>query len=159
MSATNIVRLQSLSVEIADLPGAQLATVSSSKITLDETAAGYGWFFDFTPNDDSEFEVPVWNKERQTTETSAANGRMDLLTALMRELGSQLNPGKSGFHGSTAWLMQGTLDIDTRRAPAFKLSEVGQFRRPQQPNKRALQPPIPKISKSRQRRHHATRAY
>src|SRR6185436_14685118 len=127
LSATDFAKLQSLSFEVADLPAGQLATASSSKITLDETAAGYGWFFDTTPSDDNEFEVPVWDKERQTTETSAANGRMDLLTVLMRELGSQFTPGKSGFQGSAAWLMQGTLSAGTRRAPALKVSELGKL--------------------------------
>jgi hypothetical protein len=125
LSATNVAKLQSLSFEIADLPGGQLASANSSKITLDETAAGYGWFFDFTPSDDNEFEVPVFDKERQTTETSAANGRMDLLTVLMRELGSQLTPGKSGYQGSVASMMQATHRTDTRRSPLFKVSQDG----------------------------------
>jgi uncharacterized repeat protein (TIGR01451 family) len=128
LSATNIAKLQMLSFEVADLPAGQLATATSSRITLDETAAGYGWFFDTTPSDDNEFEVQVWDKERQTTETSDANGRIDLLTVLMRQLGSQLSPGKSGFQGSTAWLMQGTLSTDTRRAPVFQVREVGKVK-------------------------------
>ncbi len=125
LSAQNMARLQSLSVEIADLPAGQLATVTSSKITLDETAAGYGWFFDATPSDDSEFDVAVENKERQTTDTSAANGRIDLLTVLMRQLGSQVTFGKSGLNGPAAWLMEGTLSTGERRAPAFKIATVG----------------------------------
>jgi hypothetical protein len=124
MSATNLARLQSLSVEIADLPGAQLATVSSSKITLDQSAAGYGWYFDPDPSSDDEFEVPVENKELQTTETSAANEHFDLLTVLMRQLGSQ-SLRKSAFTGAPAWLMEGTLDTGTRRAPSFKPRTVG----------------------------------
>ena len=125
LSANDVAKLQSLSVDVADLPAGQLATATSSKITLDETAAGYGWFFDTTPYDDNEFEVSVHYKERQTTETSAANGRIDLLTVLMRQLGSELSPGKLGFQGSAGWLMQGTLGTDTRRAPAFKAATVG----------------------------------
>jgi Ca2+-binding RTX toxin-like protein len=124
LSATNVARLQSVTLEIADLPAGQLATVSSSKITLDETAAGYGWFFDTTPSDDNEFEVPVLNKERQTTEASAAQGRMDLLTVLMRQLGSQISRGKSPLEGAPAWLMEGAIDTGTRRAPAFRTSEI-----------------------------------
>jgi uncharacterized repeat protein (TIGR01451 family) len=125
LSANNLAKLQSLSFEIADLPAGQLATASSTKITLDETAAGYGWFFDTTPSDDNEFEVPVLNKELQTTETSAADKRIDLLTVLMRQLGSQLSRGKSALNGPQAWLMEGTLGTGTRRAPAFKARSVG----------------------------------
>src|SRR4030095_5755090 len=116
----NLFRFKLLEVEVAALPGAQLATINSSKITLDETAAGYGWFFDATPSDDNEFSVPVFDKELQTTENSAANGRMDLLTVLLRQLGTEVSFGKSGLKGPAAWLMEGTLDTGERRAPALK---------------------------------------
>jgi Ca2+-binding RTX toxin-like protein len=125
LSATNVAKLQSLSFEIADLPAGQLATATSSKITLDETAAGYGWFFDATPSDDNEFDVQVLNKELQTTDTSAAVGRVDLLTVLMRQLGSQASFGKSGPNGPAAWLMEGTLGTGERRAPAFSAPTIG----------------------------------
>jgi uncharacterized repeat protein (TIGR01451 family) len=121
LSASNLAKLQSVTIEIADLPAGQLATVESSKITLDETAAGYGWFFDATPSDDNEFVVPVQNKELQTTETSAADHRIDLLTVLMRQLGSQISRGKGALQGPAAWLMEGTLGTGERRAPVFKL--------------------------------------
>jgi hypothetical protein len=124
LSASNVAKLQSLTVDVADLPNGQLATVNSSTITLDETGAGYGWFFDTTPGDDNEFAVPVQDKELQTIDSSAANGRIDLLTVLMRELGTQISRGKSSLKGSQAWLMQTTLGTGTRRAPSFK-REVG----------------------------------
>jgi uncharacterized repeat protein (TIGR01451 family) len=125
LSAKNLAKLQSLPVEIADLPSGQLATATSSKITLDETAAGYGWFFDVTPSDDNEFEVPVLDKELQTTETSAADKQIDLLTVLMRQLGSQLSRSKSALKGPQASLMENTLDTGTRRAPAFQARTIG----------------------------------
>src|SRR5262249_7006767 len=77
-----------------------------------------------SPSDDNEFEVPVQNKERETLDTSAANSRIDLLTVLMRQLGTEVSFGKSGPSGPAAWLMQGTLGTGERRAPAFKV-EVG----------------------------------
>ena len=88
LSAKDFAKLQSFSFEIADLPEGQLATLKGNKITLDTTAAGHGWFFDTTPSDDNEFDVPVPNQELQTTEYSGAHGRVDLLTVLMRQLGS-----------------------------------------------------------------------
>jgi uncharacterized repeat protein (TIGR01451 family) len=123
LSAASVAKLQGLTFEIADLPAGQLAVTRGSKITLDETAAGYGWFFDATPSDDNEFEVPVLNKELQTTETSAADHRIDLLTVIMRQLGSRVSQSKSA-QGPAATLMENTLDTSTRRAPAFKVSEV-----------------------------------
>jgi hypothetical protein len=128
LSDAAYAKLQALRFEVANLPDGQLATANSSKITLDETAAGYGWFFDATPNDDSEFEVPVKNQELQTTEQSAAQGHIDLLTVLMRQLGSQVSRDPSVLKGPLGWLMEGSLDIGTRRAPAFKQSTVGKVK-------------------------------
>jgi uncharacterized repeat protein (TIGR01451 family) len=126
LSARTLAKLQSLSVEVADLPDGQLATANSSKIVLDETAAGYGWFFDTTPSDDNEFQVPVPDKELQTLDSSAANRHIDLLTVLMRQLGSQVSRGKTAsLVGPAAWLMENTLGTGTRRAPTFKKTDAG----------------------------------
>ncbi|NBB96218.1 MAG: matrixin family metalloprotease, partial [Planctomycetes bacterium] len=62
---------------IADLEGDALATYENDVITLDVNAAGYGWFIDSTPLDDSEFD------------TGSVEG-MDLLTVLTHELGHDL---------------------------------------------------------------------
>jgi Ca2+-binding RTX toxin-like protein len=128
LSDTAYAKLQGLRFEVANLPDGQLATANSSKITLDETAAGYGWFFDATPSDDGEFEVPVLNKEFQTTDASAAQGRMDLLTVLMRELGSQVTKDQSVMTGPLGWLMESSLDTGTRRAPAFRQTLIGKLK-------------------------------
>src|SRR6185369_10743950 len=90
-SAEDLARLLALTFEVSDLPNGQLATINGTSVKIDEDAAGYGWFFDTTPSDDNEFAVRVADKELQTTETSAADGHIDLLTVLMRELGSQIN--------------------------------------------------------------------
>jgi uncharacterized repeat protein (TIGR01451 family) len=125
LSAKNLAKLQALSFEIANLPAGQLATVTDSRITLDETAAGYGWFFDATPSDDNEFDVQVESKELQTTELGSANGRMDLLTVLLRQIGTELSRGKAAQNSPQDRLMDGTLDTGTRRAPAFKARTIG----------------------------------
>jgi Ca2+-binding RTX toxin-like protein len=125
VSAKNIAKLQSLSFAVADLPDGQLATAVGTEITLDETAAGFGWFFDATPSDDKEFSVPVVNQELQTTELSDADRRVDLLTVLMRQLGSRMNRGNSALKGPQSWLMEGTLGTGTRRAPVLKGDSIG----------------------------------
>jgi hypothetical protein len=66
-------------VSIADLPGAMLGLATGNVITIDTNAAGYGWFIDPTPQDDSEFSVP-----HSTFRTPHS---MDLLTVVMHELG------------------------------------------------------------------------
>ena len=130
MSAKDFAKLQSFTYEIADLPEGQLATLKGNQITLDTTAAGHGWFFDHSPNGDNEFDVPVPNQELQTTEYSGAYGRIDLLTVLMRQLGSTLTLDKSKLVGPLNWLMENTLEPGTRRAPAFKMGEVGKLSAP-----------------------------
>lgn len=119
-SAEDIAKMQSLSLEIADLPEGQLATTDAMKIVIDETAAGFGWYFDPTPSDDSDFEVPVPNKEAQAREQRSAHERVDLLTVIMRQLGIFKAKGKSGLKGTERWLMENTLGTGTRRAPVLR---------------------------------------
>jgi uncharacterized repeat protein (TIGR01451 family) len=122
-------RMQKLAFEIADLPDDQLATFDSKVVRIDDTAAGYGWFADATPLEDSEFGVLVPDKERQATELSSAFGRVDLLTVVMREL-RVASHAKFNAEGQQGWLLQGTLGTSTRRAPEFKLSDVAKLSAP-----------------------------
>ena len=71
-------KLDTLSIEITDLPGAMLAETRGSSIAIDRTAAGWGWFVDPTPFDDREFDAG--------TASAAAAGRIDLLTTLVHEM-------------------------------------------------------------------------
>ena len=76
---------------------------SGRTIWLDDNAAGWGWFVDPTPWDDSEFTTPADQGEQQ---------RMDLLTALEHEVGHLL--GKEHKAGG---VMAETLSPGTRRTP------------------------------------------
>jgi hypothetical protein len=88
---------------VADLPGLTLAwAVNGNTIVIDATAAGYGWFVDVTPFDDSEFSQPGG--------TGEAYGHMDLLSTVVHEFGHIL-----GFaHTDTVDVMYPTLDSGTR---------------------------------------------
>jgi uncharacterized repeat protein (TIGR01451 family) len=120
ISAEDLARLQAVSFEIADLPGDLLA-LSTAQIKIDETAAGYGWYVDAFPLDDSNFQVLVPNKELQTNEASPANGKMDLLTVVMRELGNVFLQGQTKVTKRTREnlrpLMEDTLSPGVRRMP------------------------------------------
>lgn len=70
--------LAGLQVKIMDLPDGVLGLASGHTITLDDNAAGWGWFVDRTPRNDSEF--------RRAGNQGEA-GRMDLLSVLTHELG------------------------------------------------------------------------
>jgi hypothetical protein len=117
ISGEDLQRLQAMTFEIADLPEGQLATATASSVKIDQTAAGYGWYSDLSSADDSEFDVPVPGVELQTTEQSAAFGRMDLLTVVMRELGVAYRQGKARMPKQLRSLMQNTLSPAVRRVP------------------------------------------
>ena len=115
ISAEEFARLQALRFEIADLPYTEIAKATSTSIKIDELAAGYGWFFDQSPWEDSEFTVGVPERELQTTEYSLAHGKMDLLTVIMRELGKEYLKGKKEMPESLRPLMDSTLSPSVRR--------------------------------------------
>jgi hypothetical protein len=127
ISAENLAKLQTASFEIADLNGLKLATAKSGQITIDETAAGYGWYVDLSPSDDAEFDVPVPGRELQLTENSLAFGKIDLLTVVMRQLGRMLNQ-KPGAASPRASLMQNSLSTGVRRLPDSRGITLGRGR-------------------------------
>jgi len=63
-----------------------LGIASGASIILDRDAAGYGWFIDATPLDESEFTRRADGGYR-VTERSSAPYRIDLLTAIAHEMG------------------------------------------------------------------------
>jgi Matrixin len=76
--------LNDVNIAIADLGGTTLGLAFGHTITLDDNAAGWGWFVDATPNNDSEFTTAGNQGEQQ---------RIDLLTVVMHELGHLLGRG------------------------------------------------------------------
>lgn len=95
--------LASVTFQIADLPGTLLGQTLGTTILIDRNAAGFGWFVDRTPWADEEF----WRSstgELLALPDGPADGRMDLLTVVMHELGHVL-----GFDHSDSGLMQPTL--------------------------------------------------
>lgn len=73
--------LRGLDIRIADLGGTTLGLASSNTIWLDDDAAGWGWFIDRTPWDDSEFRCMGDQGEQN---------RIDLLSVVTHELGHLL---------------------------------------------------------------------
>jgi Ca2+-binding RTX toxin-like protein len=78
VDALTLQQLDTIQVQVVDLPGFVLGQQSGDTILIDRDAAGHGWFIDTTPGTDTEF-----------TDGSAA-GRIDLLTVLQHELGHAL---------------------------------------------------------------------
>jgi subtilisin-like proprotein convertase family protein len=80
-AGADVSGLSHLAIHIADLGGTTLGLAAGRTIWLDDDAAGWGWFVDRTPGDDAEFRRPGDQGEQ---------GRMDLLTVLMHEMGHLL---------------------------------------------------------------------
>jgi Bacterial Ig domain/Hint domain len=90
-------RLNAANFAVSDLPLGWAARTEGTQITLDARAAGWGWFVDPTPESHSEF-VPVSLDASEQARLadfnadvgSAAEGKLDLLTVLIHELGHVL---------------------------------------------------------------------
>lgn len=102
--------LQGVEVSVADLPGTFLGLASGNTIWIDVDAAGRGWFIDATPWDDSEFTMPGDHGEE---------GRIDLLTVVMHEMGHVLGLGELDSEEHAGELMAATLTTGTRRLPVI----------------------------------------
>lgn len=93
--------LSNIQIRIADLGGRTLGLASGNTIWLDDDAAGWGWFVDQTPRDDSEFTLMGDQGEQD---------RMDLLSVVMHELGHLFD-----FAHDEHGLMAETLAAGARR--------------------------------------------
>ena len=108
ISAEQSAALASASYRIADLDGSYLGSVEGTSITIDLDAAGRGWFVDSTPLADEEFAS---NGVTLEATAEGAEGRIDLLTAILHEQGHILGVP----HGDG--LMLEILGVGERRLP------------------------------------------
>ncbi len=116
--------LQQITVRIDDLGGAQLGRFDGRTITLDDDAAGYGWFVDLTPHANEEFQAD--SKDRLVAAgQSAASGQMDLLSAVLHEMGHALGMQDNYSNIESNKIMNGWLDQGSRRLPTEgELAEI-----------------------------------
>jgi hypothetical protein len=96
INPAQVQALQGATIRLGALPFGEVGSTSGNAITLDPTAAGYGW--DVDPN----------------VADAPAAGQMDLLTVMAHEMGHVLGLADNG---SADDLMAWTLPAGVRRAP------------------------------------------
>jgi len=109
IAGVDVSSLHGIDVRIADLGGTTLGLASGNTIWLDDNAAGWGWFVDATPWDDSEFTTPGNQGEQN---------HMDLLTVVMHELGHLL-----GYEHEDTGVMSETLAAGIRQTPGHAATD------------------------------------
>ncbi|HEX8240755.1 MAG TPA: Ig-like domain-containing protein [Allosphingosinicella sp.] len=114
-SAEQVAAMRSVKVSISEMMGLQIGGASSGLIQIDNDAAGYGWFVDATPGDDSEY---AGSGTRLTADSGPAANRVDLLTVLMHELGHQIGLDDDYSSAGGVDAMYGYMDVGERRLPA-----------------------------------------
>jgi hypothetical protein len=111
-----IAAMRTVSFTVSDLGGLVLGSSGLGTITLDNDAAGWRWFVDETPNDDSEY-AGAGTKLSAADRNSLAGTRIDLLTVVTHELGHQIGLSDTYAPGETDELMFGTVGAGERRLP------------------------------------------
>jgi hypothetical protein len=118
LTAEQLAFIQSVTFEVADMPGLYLGAAVPGHVTIDNDAAGNDWFIDSTPLDDSEFNNAQSLTRLYTDPTGAPAGKYDLLTTVMHELGHQLGLPDYYSIEERENLMYGYLTFGERRLPA-----------------------------------------
>jgi hypothetical protein len=111
VSEADLDELGSLEIQISNFSGSLLGLATPGLIILDDDGAGFGWFVDPTPYDDEEYGPDG------RAIVSGAEGRVDLFTVILHELGHHLglpdlDPALHPHH-----LMAATLTLGERRLP------------------------------------------
>jgi hypothetical protein len=117
LAAAQLAAFRDMQVAIADLPGLQLGMATSGSIILDVNAAGYGWYADANPLEDFEFVDTANSGCRPSTLDSRL--QMNLLTAVMHELGHLAGLADDYGDLDSADVMSGWLLPGTRRLPTL----------------------------------------
>ncbi|MGA9581482.1 MAG: Ig-like domain-containing protein [Allosphingosinicella sp.] len=115
-TAAQVDAMRAVQFGIVDMAGIFVGSSTHGLVNVDNDAAGRGWFVDSTPGEDGEFEG---SGTRLTADSGgAAEGKIDLLTVVMHELGHQIGLGDEYSNGSASDLMYGYVNAGERRLPA-----------------------------------------
>ncbi|HEX6377298.1 MAG TPA: Ig-like domain-containing protein [Allosphingosinicella sp.] len=114
-TAAQVEAMRAVEFGIVDMAGIYVGTSSTGVINIDSDGAGYGWFVDATPDEDSEYDG---SGTRLTADVGGpAAGKLDLLTVLMHELGHQIGLGDEYVTVEADDIMFGYMNVGERRLP------------------------------------------
>ena len=115
-----LATLRSLRFEVAELSDICLGEANGNHVRIDSNAGGNGWFIDASAQSDvtslRQETLPLFAS--YTDPASAPAGRIDLLTAIMHEMGHALGLSDSYLEQDRDSLMYGYLTKGERRVPA-----------------------------------------
>jgi hypothetical protein len=91
-STAQLAALAAITFTVADLGGRAVGEHTPGHVVIDTDAAGHGWFVDATPSDNFEFAYAenAAGTDLSADPASAAAGHLDLLTAVVHEMGHEL---------------------------------------------------------------------
>lgn len=114
-----LAQLAAITFTVDDLAGNAVGMHTAGHIVIDTDAAGHGWFIDSSPLDNSEFAHAenAAGTDLSADPSSAAAGHLDLLTAVVHEMGHELGLEDSTAEADAHNLMYGSLVDGERRLP------------------------------------------
>src|SRR5207244_1061116 len=119
LTQQQIATLQSVKFEASDLSGSYLGEAAGgNRILVDRDAGGNGWFVDGNPRSDSSFIHATSATRLYADPRNAPAGHIDLLTAIMHEMGHKLGLDDSYAEKDRDNLMYGYLTVGERRIPS-----------------------------------------
>ena len=133
LTKNEVSELNQVQFRIANLGGngvLGLTGMGSTLVSLDATAAGYGWFIDATPATNGEFSKAAGPYQLDAAAGSPAFGHMDLLTVVEHELGHVLGLPDLDPKTNPDVLMTQTLGTGERRLLQAAVLPANPHRRP-----------------------------
>jgi hypothetical protein len=121
VSPALVARLAAADYQVRPLAGGLLglADPAANRVVVSPDAAGYGWFVDATPLTNEEFAVGTLGSPLAALSGTAAQGRMDLLTTVLHEMGHLAGRPDQPGTGLSDGLMTDLLATGVRRTEAL----------------------------------------
>ncbi|MBR0869709.1 cadherin repeat domain-containing protein [Bradyrhizobium tropiciagri] len=119
-TSAQLAAMHATTFSVSDIGGAVVGDQTAGHITIDDDAAGHGWFVDPTPADNSEFTHAVNGSSTDflTDPSNAAAGHLDLLTTVSHELGHVIGLPDTTSASDVNGLMHISLVDGERRLPS-----------------------------------------